>query len=79
MVTVAGLSASVGHVRPWLCCTSYPWSYGPMALAELLGYIVVRRYGVHAGPWFPIEGVLVALSSYAGREFMRLPMKNHLQ
>lgn len=50
-----------------------------MALAEPVGYIVVSRYGAMLGLGLPLKGILVAPSSCAGREFMRLSMKNHLQ
>lgn len=84
MATVAGLSASVGvcetpalvHLLPKELCTQEP----AVALAEPAGCSVVSRLRGRAGPQSSVlKGTLVVPSSWAGRGFMRLSVKNHLQ
>lgn len=49
-----------------------------MALAEPAGCSVVSSCAGWAGPRSPsLKGTLAALTSWAGRGFVRLPVKNH--
>lgn len=49
-----------------------------MAFAEPAGYSLVSNLGGCVWPRFPgLKGTLLALTSWADRGFVRLPMKNH--
>lgn len=64
------------HLLPMELCTQEP----AVALAKPAGCSSVSRLRGRAGPLSSVlKGTLVFLSSWAGRRFMRLSVKNHLQ